>query len=103
MSREFQLKEIEGIKCITFPFQSVREVDNIILQLLNDADQEGFLKIRVLRAEKEFAFEVGNLCSLEELPHKTLSADQFITVLEDLDDMLANPPKEFEGEVIVQH
>ena len=86
MSREFQLKEIEGKKCIAFPFQSVREVDDIILQLLNDADQDGFLKSKVNKAQKEIVFDADGLTSLENLPASVLPRDQFIHVLEDLKD-----------------
>ena len=90
MSREFQLKEIEGKKCIAFPIQSVREVDDIILQLLNDADQDGFLKSKVIKAQKEIVFETGSLTSLDALPASVLPRDQFICILKDLKDMLVS-------------
>ena len=97
MSREFQLKEIEGKKCIAFPFQSVREVDDIILQLLNDADQDGFLKSKVNKAQKEIVFDADGLTSLENLPASVLPRDQFIHVLEDLKDMLVYLEDSFIG------
>lgn len=97
MSREFQLKEIEGKKCITFPFQSVREVDDIILQLLNDADLDGFLKSRIVRSEKEIIFDTEDLTSLDEIPAKALQPEQFIHVLEDLDHMLVYLEDSFIG------
>ena len=97
MSREFQLKEIEGKKCIAFPIQSVREVDDIILQLLNDADQDGFLKSKVIKAQKEIVFDTGNLTSLDALPASVLPRDQFISILEDLKDMLVYLEDSFIG------
>ena len=97
MSREFHLKEIEGKKCIAFPIQSVREVDDIILQLLNDADQDGFLKSKVIKAQKEIVFETGSLTSLDALPASVLPRDQFICILEDLKDMLVYLEDSFIG------
>ena len=97
MSRIFETKEIEGKKCISFPFQSVREVDDIILQLLNDAEQDGFLKSRILRAEKEIVFDTDQLVSLAEMPAGELSPEQLIHMLEDLSNMLAYLEDSFIG------
>ena len=97
MSREFQLKEIEGNKYLAFPIQSVREVDDIIIQLLNDADQDGFLKSKVIKAQKEIVFDIGNLTSLHDFKESVPSRDHFIHVLEDLKDMLVYLEDSFIG------
>ena len=97
MSREFQMQEIEGKKYLTYPVHSIREVDDIILQLLNDAEQEGFLKSSVIKPRKEIAFETGDLTCLKDLAPQILSREDFISVLKDLEDMLSYLEESFIG------
>ena len=97
MSRDFQLQEIDGKKFLTYPVHSIREVDDIILQLLNDAEQEGFLKSSVIRPRKEIAFDTGDLTCLKDLAPQILSPGEFIVVLKDLEDMLSYLEESFIG------
>ena len=97
MSRDFQLQEIDGKKFLTYPVHSIREVDDIILQLLNDAEQEGFLKSSVIRPRKEIAFDTRDLTCLKDLAPQILSPGEFIAVLKDLEDMLSYLEESFIG------
>ena len=97
MSKQLQLQNIDGKKYLVYPFRSIREVDDIILQLLNEAEQEGFLESSIRKSQKVVAYNIDHLTSLADLPDRVLTREQFISVLQDLLDMLVYLEDSFIG------
>ena len=88
MSNIFNSQIIASQKVLTYNYESLRDIDDIIIQLINESADKGFLKTAVSRKDGMLVYQTADLIPLAECRPDRPDRQTLLRFYKDLYDML---------------
>lgn len=89
MSNILKKEVSSGSDVLTYSYDSVGSIDDIIIQLINESSKIGFLKCLIERRDGRLAYPIETRKSLSEYVPQQVGREKLIAVYRDLADILA--------------
>ena len=89
MNQLLQMQSEDGKELLVYYYKKIQDVDEVILQLLNEAGLDGFIKSSVNKATSTINYNITGYSKWTELAAKGLTARYLGSALEDLYRLLA--------------
>lgn len=89
MKNLLEIQNENGKTSVIYHYKSLREIDDVILQLLNEADLEGFAKSSLNKASETVIYDVSGYISLNDIKHLGSSMGALHAMFDNLYRLLA--------------
>lgn len=89
MNQLIQMQSSNGKELLVYHYKKIQDVDEVILQLLNEAGLDGFIKSAVDRSTSTINYDVTGYKKWSAIAADAMTPDYMASVLEDLYRLLA--------------
>ena len=88
MSDLLSIQTIRGQEMLVYRYRSASDIDDIIIQLINESRENGFLRMNVLKKERLLAFQTEGLLPLSAYVPGSAGEEDLLRVLKELYSIL---------------
>lgn len=89
MNQLLQLEHLDDKEVLVYHYKKIQDIDDVILQLLNEADIDGFIKSSLNKAMSAINYDVTGYTKWSEIPADQVNAEMMAAVMENLYQLLA--------------
>ncbi len=89
MNNLLQLKNKNGMQVLSYHYKRIQEIDDVILQLLNEADMDGFIKSSLDKTAGDVNYDITGYVSLADIGPVHISIGVLRNLLSNLYRLLA--------------
>lgn len=89
MNQLLQMQSTDEKELLVYYYRKIQDVDEVILQLLNEAGLDGFIKSSVNKAESTINYNITGYRKWADIAADGMTAEQLASALEDLYRLLA--------------
>ncbi len=89
MNQLLQMQSEDGKDLLVYYYKKIQDVDEVILQLLNEAGLDGFIKSSVNKASSTINYDITGYSKWTDIAAKGMTAQYLASALEDLYRLLA--------------
>jgi len=89
MNQLLQMQSEDGKELLVYHYKKIQDVDEVILQLLNEAGLDGFIKSTVNKADATINYDITGYRQWKDIAKEGIPAEYMASALEDLYRLLA--------------